>query len=500
MHGQAASRAARRRCPLFRHRRGRVHGHVRPRLVDDQRHAQRHAQLLASSPFGSANPRTTLPTGSGSAATARTASASAATRRASSASRSRIAPLAARAAARSCGVGLDDRRRPALDRHGDPLQRGVLGARRARPARAAARARSLDCQSSPPSAGPGYRDASPHPTPACARQAAQLGRRHGRDAASRTARRPAARARTASPASNVRSTRVSPPAAGSRRRDNGPAGAGVDDQPAAHRLAVAQPQLVRRQRAAAGDEARAHRLAGRRREHAPARAPRGDHRCDAAGAGHLGGHAPSSACRPSPRRRRGAPTSSSASRRWSRTSRISSAPGAPRVAVVQPVGVGQQHEQPGAQHQRDLGGQRVVVAERDLVGGRRVVLVDDRHACPSAAASRACAARSGSSCGGARRPPSAAPGRAAPAVTASARCHAPASSAWPTAEAGLQVGQPSRRAARPQRSQAERDRARADQRDGNALVGQRGEVAGDAGERPRAAPARARRPASPTRP
>jgi len=44
--------------------------------------------------------------------------------------------------------------------------------------------------------------------------------------------------------------------------------------------------------------------------------------------------------------------------------------------------VGQQHEQAGVGEYGDLGGEGVVVAERDLVGGRRVVLVHDRDHVP----------------------------------------------------------------------------------------------------------------------
>ena len=42
-------------------------------------------------------------------------------------------------------------------------------------------------------------------------------------------------------------------------------------------------------------------------------------------------------------------------------------------------GICQQHQQSGPQQNRDLSGQEVVVAERDLVGRGRVVLVDDRN-------------------------------------------------------------------------------------------------------------------------
>ena len=47
-------------------------------------------------------------------------------------------------------------------------------------------------------------------------------------------------------------------------------------------------------------------------------------------------------------------------------------------AGVDAVDLGEQDEQPRAQQHRDLRGERVVVAERDLVGGRGVVLVHDR--------------------------------------------------------------------------------------------------------------------------
>ena len=53
------------------------------------------------------------------------------------------------------------------------------------------------------------------------------------------------------------------------------------------------------------------------------------------------------------------------------------------VPRVQAVLVRQQHEQARAQQHGDLGGERVVVAERDLVRGGRVVLVHDRHDAPA---------------------------------------------------------------------------------------------------------------------
>ena len=53
-----------------------------------------------------------------------------------------------------------------------------------------------------------------------------------------------------------------------------------------------------------------------------------------------------------------------------------------RVGRVEPAGVGEQDEQVRAGQHRHLGGEEVVVAEADLVGGGRVVLVDDRDDAP----------------------------------------------------------------------------------------------------------------------
>ena len=53
-----------------------------------------------------------------------------------------------------------------------------------------------------------------------------------------------------------------------------------------------------------------------------------------------------------------------------------------RVGGVEAVGVGEQDEQIGLHQQSDLRRQGVVVAEAQLVGGRGVVLVDDRDDLP----------------------------------------------------------------------------------------------------------------------
>ena len=59
---------------------------------------------------------------------------------------------------------------------------------------------------------------------------------------------------------------------------------------------------------------------------------------------------------------------------------------------VEPVDVGEQHQQVGAHHGGDARRQAVVVAVADLGGRDRVVLVDDRHGAQLAAACR-CVAR-----------------------------------------------------------------------------------------------------------
>ena len=60
-----------------------------------------------------------------------------------------------------------------------------------------------------------------------------------------------------------------------------------------------------------------------------------------------------------------------------RTSSMREVPGLAGVAVVEAVDVGEQDEQVGADEVGDEGGEPVVVAEADLVGGDGVVLVDD---------------------------------------------------------------------------------------------------------------------------
>ena len=148
------------------------------------------------------------------------------------------------------------------------------------------------------------------------------------------------------------------------------------------RLGVLQPQLERRVARLAGGEAGPHALAGQRglqraRAHAV-----GDDRRDAGRRGHLGGHDlrahPARA-----ERRRACPIRSSSSASKSVTSPTSSASGSrARVGGEQALDVGEHHEPVGADQDRHLRGEEVVVPEGDLVRRRRVVLVDDRHHAP----------------------------------------------------------------------------------------------------------------------
>ena len=123
---------------------------------------------------------------------------------------------------------------------------------------------------------------------------------------------------------------------------------------------------------------------------APGSQPVADHRRDPGGGRHLGGDDlrahPARA-----QRRRSCARSRSPSRSAGSRPRVDER--APRVRArvgrVEAVGVGQQDEQVGADEDRDLRGEEVVVAEGDLVGRRRVVLVDR----PARRASRAASQR-----------------------------------------------------------------------------------------------------------
>ena len=57
----------------------------------------------------------------------------------------------------------------------------------------------------------------------------------------------------------------------------------------------------------------------------------------------------------------------------------------PGVLIEEAVDVGEEHQEVGAHQVADQGGQVVVVAELELVGGHGVVFVDDGHHLPAAA-------------------------------------------------------------------------------------------------------------------
>ena len=153
------------------------------------------------------------------------------------------------------------------------------------------------------------------------------------------------------------------------------AGAVVDVDPARDRLAVEEPELERGRRAPAGLETRAARLArDDRPEHVCVRAG-GDHGRDARPRRRAPRPATLLCMPPLPS---GEPAPSSAAPA-SAPNVEQLGPRRARRARVDALDLGQQHEQPRADEDRDLRRQRVVVAERDLVGRGRVVLVHDRH-------------------------------------------------------------------------------------------------------------------------
>ncbi len=126
-------------------------------------------------------------------------------------------------------------------------------------------------------------------------------------------------------------------------------------------------------------------------------------------------------------------------------------PGPRRRPVVEGVDVGEQHQGVGVHQVRHQGGQPVVVAEPDLVGGHRVVLVHHRHHAEPEQLVRGCAGRWRSGCAGPCRRRSAAPAR--PSARAGEGMGV-AGHQQPLADAGrgLLGGQVARAAAQPQRA------------------------------------------------
>ena len=193
-------------------------------------------------------------------------------------------------------------------------------------------------------------------------------------------------------------------------------------------------------------EVACRRLAGRR--------CRGTRARPAAGCDHASGcrrrwpsppPAPCCACRRSPMSCRCRRRSSPVEQRWSRTSAISSragdAGGRGRVdrrcrSAAPAAG--------RSQEQRHLGGQRVVVAESDLVGGCGVVLVHHRHHAPPQQRLQRTAGVDVGRRGGGRRPRSAAPGRCGSRGGEHRALPARCSRLWPTAEAACSSASASR--------------------------------------------------------
>ena len=136
-----------------------------------------------------------------------------------------------------------------------------------------------------------------------------------------------------------------------------------------------------------------------------------------------------------------------------------------RVAVVDAVDVGEQHQRVGPRDVGDERGEPVVVAEADLLGGDRVVLVDDRQRRRARAAGRRSAGRCGSGCGGSR---SSAVSSTWPTVTpvpgerVGVGLHQPHLA---DAGRGLRGGEVARAGPQAQRRQAGGDRAGGDQHD-----------------------------------
>ena len=266
-------------------------------------------------------------------------------------------------------------------------------------------------------------------------------------------------------------------------------------QPPVHRLAVAHPQLVGRERARVGAEPGARRPAGRRRRQRarPVRRRRSRRRRRRRWPSRL--RPASSACRPTPSELRPPSSSSRSSSRWSFTSAIGSAPGRRGSRSYRPS---------------------------------TSVSSTSRRACSSSATWAASASLSPKvissvavesfslTTGTTPQRSSVSSVRAGVQVAVAAVDVAAVSSTWAAAQAvarraprsqraqeqrladggcRLQLGQPARPPLASERAQAQRDRAGADQHDRRAGADQRGHVGGDLREYTRPRP----RPRSSTR-
>ena len=392
--------------------RGRVDRDVRPRLVDDRDDAERDADLGARrgrwAGAGRRSPRRPGRAAPRSRARRRTSPAtrpSSSARRSSSAASSplsRPACMSRALASRISAVRASSASAIACSAASlVPVWSAASAREASRAARHSSRDRGRAGGGGDRRGGGGHRPitprrssrgARPRPWPAAGPRApgalqpldlAQLGRRVVADALADDALRPRRprrrRRRRSSPRTSTIPTGSSdvPPSRSARA-----APASTTTVPC-EGLAYLQPQLEARVARLAGREARPVGLALQRRGAAPSpRQPAADRWPGSRPRSPSRPRRPSSASRPS----RAATSCGRCPRprgRKSATSSTSAADGSMRgIGRQEPVGVGQQHEQVGADQDRDLRGEEVVVAEGDLVGRRGVVLVDDRHHAP----------------------------------------------------------------------------------------------------------------------
>src|SRR4051794_9890723 len=141
-------------------------------------------------------------------------------------------------------------------------------------------------------------------------------------------------------------------------------------------LRVLEPQLEARDPLLLREEPRALLLPARGALHSAGAGAVGDDGGDSSRRGHLGGHDLGAHATRAERRRGHADLDPLERLEVAHLADLLGGRLGPGVGCVEAVRVGQEQEQVRAEQDRHLRRQEVVVAERDLVGGRRVVLVD----------------------------------------------------------------------------------------------------------------------------